>query len=70
MVLFHLKSPFRSRDIQFFVIFSFLSTVSRCKGSYETGITLTSRMSLHKLANVILETTFCQIINIVQVIDH
>ena len=40
--LFHLKSSFRSQGIQFFVIFLFLSTVSRFKESDETGIIMTS----------------------------
>ena len=36
--LFHLKMYFRSRDIQIFVIFSFLSTLSRFKRTNESGI--------------------------------
>ena len=36
--LFHLKSYFRSRDIQIFVIFSFLSTLSRFKRTNGSGI--------------------------------
>ena len=33
--LFHQKSPFRSRNIQIFVIFALLSTLSRFKGQME-----------------------------------
>ena len=36
--LFHLKSSFRSRDIQIFVIFSLLSTLSRFKRANGIGI--------------------------------
>ena len=36
--LFHLKSSFHSRDIQIFVIFSFLSTLSRFKRANGGGI--------------------------------
>ena len=36
--LFHLKSSFHSRDIQFFVVFSFLSTLSRFKRINGSGI--------------------------------
>ena len=38
--LFNLKSSFRSQDIKIFVIFSFpfLSTLSRFKRTYESGI--------------------------------
>ena len=50
--LFHRKSPFCFRDIQFFVFFPFLSTASRRKGSDETEITLTLWTGLHKLADV------------------
>ena len=36
--LFHLKSSFRSRDIQIFVFFPFLSTLSRLKRTNGSGI--------------------------------
>ena len=36
--LFHRKSSFCSRDIQIFVFFPFLSTISRLKRTNETGI--------------------------------
>ena len=37
-LLFHLKSSFCSRDIQIFVIFSFLSTLSRLEKTNGSGI--------------------------------
>ena len=36
--LFHLKSSFRSRDVQFFVFFPLLSTLSRLKRTNGSGI--------------------------------
>ena len=62
LFLFHLKDSLHSRDINFFVIFFFLFTVSIFKGSDEAGIIMTSRIGLRKLANVIFGITqkpFC-----------
>ena len=50
--LFHLKIYFCSRDNTFVVIFPFLSTVSRLRGSDETGIIMLSWIGFHKLANL------------------
>ena len=36
--VFHIKSSFRSRDIQFFIIFPFLSTLSRFKRANGSGM--------------------------------
>ena len=57
MILFHLKSFFRSRDIQRFVIVSLLSSFSKFKGSDETGIIVTGLLwiGLHKLKSEFLE---------------
>ena len=50
--LFHRKTPFRSRDIHFFVIFS-LSTLSWFKRTNESGRIMMSWIGLHKLADLI-----------------
>ena len=48
--LFHLKSSFLSRDIQIFVIFLFLSALSRHKRTNESGITYDVMIGLYKFA--------------------
>ena len=57
MILFHLKSFFRSQDIQSFVIVYLLSSFSKFKGSDETGIIVTGLLwiGLHKLKSEFLE---------------
>ena len=55
--LFHLKIFLQSGDIQFFVIFSFLSTFFGFNGSDENGKIMKSCIGLNKLANVIFEIT-------------
>ena len=53
--LINLKSSFYLQDIQFFVVF-FLS-LSQFPDSGETGIIITLRIGLHKLANKIFGIT-------------
>ena len=55
--LFHLKSSFRSKDIQLFVFFPSFSTFSRFRGLDETGLIVMSRIGLHKLATGIFGIT-------------
>ena len=56
-VLFHLKNSFLSQNIQFFVFFPFLSTLSRYKRTDGSGIVYDVMNWLHKFADVIFEIT-------------
>ena len=50
--LFHLKSSFRSRDIQVFVFFPFFSTLSRFKRANGSRKFMMSWNGVHKFADV------------------
>ena len=55
--LFHLKSSFRSQDIHIFVLFPFLSRLSRLKKTNGTGIIYDVIIGLHKFADAIFGIT-------------
>ena len=51
-IFFLIKSSFHSQDIHIFVIFPFLSTLSRFKRKIQVELFTMSQIGLHKLADV------------------